>query len=90
MALAAESGQSDAGADIAANFSKNLEGDNDCNTYAACLAFLTDGETIHYRGASSAFDKWDTMEPGTGVYDVWAYNADGTNSNLDVPQIEIS
>ena len=90
MALAAESGQSDAGADIAANFSKNLEGGNDCNTYAACLAFLTDGETIHYRGASSAFDKWDTMEPGTGVYDVWAYNADGTNSNLDVPQIEIS
>ena len=90
MALAAESGQSDAGADIAANFSKNLEGDNDCNTYADCLAFLTEGETIHYRGASSAFDKWDTMEPGTGVYDVWAYNADGTNSNLDVPQIEIS
>jgi len=90
MALAAESGGSDAGPDIAKNFATNLEGDNDCNTYAACLAFLNDGETIHYRGASSAFDKWDVMEPGTGVYDVWAYGDDGSDSTLDVAQIEIS
>ncbi|CAN5544600.1 ABC transporter substrate-binding protein [soil metagenome] len=90
MALAAESGQSDAGSSIAENFSKNLEGDNDCNTYADCLGFLTDGETIHYRGASSAFDKWDDMEPGTGVYDVWQYLPDGTYESVDVPQIEIT
>lgn len=90
MALAAQSGGSDAGPSISENFAKNLEGDNDCNTYADCLAFLKDGKTIHYRGASSAFDKWDTMEPGTGVYDVWAYGSDGTDSTLDVPQIKIS
>ena len=90
MALAAQAGKSDAGPDIAANFSKNLEGDNDCNTYADCLSFLKEGETIHYRGASSAFEKWDEMEPGTGVYDVWAYGADGADSTLDVPQIEIT
>ena len=90
MALAAQAGNSDAGPDIAANFSKNLEGDNDCNTYADCLSFLKEGETIHYRGASSAFEKWDEMEPGTGVYDVWAYGADGADSTLDVPQIEIT
>ena len=90
MALAAQAGNSDAGPDIAANFSKNLEGDNDCNTYADCLSFLKEGETIHYRGASSAFEKWDKMEPGTGVYDVWAYGADGADSTLDVPQIEIT
>jgi branched-chain amino acid transport system substrate-binding protein len=89
MALAAEAAGSDAGSDISAAFAKNLEGENDCNTYADCLAFLEAGDTIHYRGASSAFEKWDEMEPGTGVYDVWAYNADGTYDNLEVEQISI-
>ena len=90
IALAAQAAKSDAGADISAAFAKNLEGDNDCNTFATCKAFLEEGKTIHYRGASSAFDKWNTMEPGTGVYDVWAYNPDGTNSNVEgVDQISI-
>jgi branched-chain amino acid transport system substrate-binding protein len=90
MALAAQSAGSDAGPDIAAAFAGNLEGDEDCNTYAACLALLEEGSTIHYRGASSAFDKWDEMEPGTGVYDVWAYDDQGVDTTLDVDQISIS
>lgn len=90
MALAAQAAGSDAGPDISAAFAGNLEGDEDCNTYAACLALLEEGKTIHYRGASSTFEKWDTMEPGTGVYDVWAYDETGEYSTLDVEQIQIS
>ena len=38
---------------------------------------LTAGQTIHYRGASSRFDRWDRFEPGEGAYDLWAYGSDG-------------
>jgi ABC-type branched-subunit amino acid transport system substrate-binding protein len=90
MALAAEKAGSDRGADIAAAFAENLKGDNDCNTFAACKQLLRDGETIHYRGASSAFDRWETMEPGTGVYDVWEYLPSGEYANVEgVEQIRI-
>ena len=89
MALAAQSADSDAGPDISAAFAKNVEGDNDCNSYADCLKLLKDGKTIHYRGASSNFDKWDKMEPGTGAYDVWEYDKTGKDVTLDVDQIKI-
>ena len=89
MALAIEAAGSDDGADVQAAFAKNLEGDNDCQTFAECKQFLGAGETIHYRGASSAFDSWETMEPGTGVYDVWQYDAEGAVETLDVEQIKI-
>ena len=77
MALAAQAGGSDAPADIQANFAKNLEGENDCQSYADCKALLEEGKTIHYRGASSAFESWNVMQPGTGVYDVWEYDSNG-------------
>lgn len=83
MALAAVKAKSDSGSAIAENFAKNLEGDNDCNTFKDCKALLDEGKSIHYRGASSAFDKWDKMQPGTGVYDVWQYNADGKYANVE-------
>jgi len=90
MALAAQKAGSDEGSAIAENFSANLEGSNDCNTFAACKTLLEADKTIHYRGASSAFDKWNKMEPGTGVYDVWAYGPDGKYSNVKgVAQIKI-
>jgi branched-chain amino acid transport system substrate-binding protein len=90
MALAAQKAGSDEGSAIAKNFSANLEGSNDCNTFATCKALLEADKTIHYRGASSAFEKWNKMEPGTGVYDVWAYGPDGKYSNVKgVPQIKI-
>jgi branched-chain amino acid transport system substrate-binding protein len=89
MALAIEAAGSDDGADVQEAFAKNLEGDNDCQTFAECKELLGAGETIHYRGASSAFDSWNTMEPGTGVYDVWQYDAEGAVETLDVEQIKI-
>ena len=77
MGLAVHSADTDDGSAIAEEFTKHLEGDEDCQTFADCTAFLDDGKTIHYRGASNTFDKWETMEPGTGVYEVWAYDAAG-------------
>lgn len=82
MALAAQAAGSDDGTDIKEAFAANLEGDNDCQTFAECKQLLEDGETIHYRGASSAFDSWQTMEPGTGVYDTWTYDAEGAVEDL--------
>jgi branched-chain amino acid transport system substrate-binding protein len=83
MALAVEKAGSDEGTAIVEAFAQNLEGDNDCKTFAECKQFLDAGETIHYRGASSAFDKWDVMEPGTGVYDVWQYTEEGKDENIE-------
>jgi hypothetical protein len=58
-------------------FARSLRGDNDCASYLQCKGLLDEGETIHYRGASSAFDRWQGHEPGTGVYDRWSYDAAG-------------
>lgn len=90
MALATQKAGSDSGEAIAKAFSENLEGDNVCSTYAECLGFLKENKTIHYHGASSEFQKWDGMEPGTGVYDVWEYSKEGKDETLDVPQIKVS
>lgn len=83
MALAAESAQSDDGAAIQAAFAKNLEGENDCKTFAECKQLLSEGKTIHYRGASSNYDAWNVMQPATGVYDVWQYDADGAVGEVE-------
>lgn len=77
MALAAQKAGSDDGTKIKDAFASNLSGDVKCNTYKDCLAALKDGKTIHYQGASSTFDKWDVMQPGTGSYEVWSYGPDG-------------
>lgn len=82
MALAAVKAKSDDGTKIAENFAANLEGSNDCNNFKDCKALLEENKTIHYRGASSAFEKWNKMEPGTGVYDVWQYTAAGKDENV--------
>lgn len=74
-ALAAVKAKSDDAADIAKAFSANLKGDEDCNTFSTCKDLLEDGKTIHWRGASSNFDKWAKNQPKQGVYDVWSYDA---------------
>lgn len=90
MALAAVKAKSDDGTAIAENFASNLEGDNDCNNFKDCKALLLEGKTIHYRGASSAFEKWNKMEPGTGVYDVWNFDKEGKDVNVEgVEQISV-
>jgi branched-chain amino acid transport system substrate-binding protein len=76
-ALAAVQAKSDDPAKMRRAFARSVRGRNDCTTYVACLQLLTAGETIHYRGASSRFDRWRGNEPGEGVYDRWAYGTDG-------------
>ena len=77
IALAAVKAGSDQPARMRKAFAANLHGDTDCSTFAACRTLLDQGETIHWRGASSSFDAFGATEPGTGVFDVWSYDAAG-------------
>jgi branched-chain amino acid transport system substrate-binding protein len=76
-ALAAVQAESDDPTKMKAAFAKSLRGDTDCATFTECVKALQAGQTIHYRGASSRFDRWDRFEPGEGTYDLWSYGADG-------------
>jgi branched-chain amino acid transport system substrate-binding protein len=76
-ALAAVQAKSDDPAKMKAAFAKSLRGTTDCATFAECTQALAAGKTIHYRGASSAFDHWNGSEPGDGTYDVWSYGGAG-------------
>jgi ABC-type branched-subunit amino acid transport system substrate-binding protein len=77
LALAAQQAESDDGVKMRRTFAKSLRGTTDCTSFAACKKALQQGKTIHYRGASSRFDRWDGNEPGQGTYDVWSYGPDG-------------
>jgi len=74
VALAAVRAGTDDPARMRRAFSRNLRGRVDCSTFAACKQALEDGRSIHYRGASSRFDRWRGTEPGTGMYEVWSYD----------------
>jgi ABC-type branched-subunit amino acid transport system substrate-binding protein len=74
-ALAAVKAKSDDAADMAKAFQSNLTGSVDCNTFLTCKTQLLDGKKIHWRGASSSFDKFPKNQPKQGVYDVWSYDA---------------
>jgi len=76
-ALAAQAAGSDDPAEIKDAFAANLDGETDCSTYADCKEILEGGGTIHYRGASNSFDTWAGFEPGSGAYDVWAFDEQG-------------
>ena len=90
-ALAALQAHSDDPAKMKQTFAKSLRGKNDCTTFAACATLLAAGKTIHYRGASGAFDVWARHEPGQGTYDVWSYAPNGAvvtaapNQQIHVP-----
>jgi branched-chain amino acid transport system substrate-binding protein len=77
LALAAQQAKADDGVKMRRTFAKSLRGTTDCTSYAECKRALQLGKTIHYRGASSRFDRWDGNEPGQGTYDVWSYGPDG-------------
>jgi branched-chain amino acid transport system substrate-binding protein len=77
-ALAAVQAKSDDPAKMRGAFAKSLRGTTDCATFAVCAQALAAGKTIHYRGASSKFDRWAGNEPGQGTYDVWSYAPDGS------------
>ncbi len=82
FALAAEKAQSDAPFDIAAEINNVSSGETAeaevCNTYADCLALLTEGKDINYDGASGALDFSPYGEPTAGSFDVYTFGADGT------------
>jgi branched-chain amino acid transport system substrate-binding protein len=90
-ALAAEKAESDDPDAMKRAFAKNLRGKNDCNTFAMCVALLAEGKTIHWRGASSGFERFRAFEPGSGTFDTWAYDAtgqpvtDAATNQIDVP-----
>jgi branched-chain amino acid transport system substrate-binding protein len=74
LALAAVRAGTDDPARLRRAFARNLRGRVDCSTFAECTTALEGGKSIHYRGASSRFDRWRGHEPGTGMYEVWAYD----------------
>lgn len=76
VALAAVAAKSDRGDAIRARLPALLSGRRDCRGFADCAARLRRGETIHYRGAFSAYDRWRGFEPGSGTYDVWTMGLD--------------
>jgi branched-chain amino acid transport system substrate-binding protein len=76
-ALAAMKAKSDNPNKMKRAFTKNLTGKEDCNTFAACKALLERGQSIHWRGASSNFERFGAFEPEEGVYDTWTYDAAG-------------
>jgi branched-chain amino acid transport system substrate-binding protein len=89
MALAAHKAKSVEPAKIKDAFAANLTGTTDCTDFASCKKALDAGQTIHYRGASNSFAKWKGNEPGSGAYEVWAYDAAGKPQTLKVPQIAV-
>ncbi len=76
VALAAVAARSDRGDAIRARLPALLTGRHDCSGFADCAARLRRGETVHYRGAFSAYDRWRGFEPGSGTYDVWTMGLD--------------
>lgn len=84
MALAAQTAESDAPFDIAANMIAVSGGEGvaddaeKCSTYADCLAILDEGGSIDYDGASGALDFSEYGEPSAGSYDVYTFIDDGT------------
>jgi branched-chain amino acid transport system substrate-binding protein len=89
-ALAAVKAKSDDPAKIKKNFVKNLKGTEECQTFAECKELLEAGDTIHYLGASSEFEKFSDHEPLSGVYDVYGWDATGEKATLgDEAQISI-
>jgi branched-chain amino acid transport system substrate-binding protein len=88
-ALAAVKAKSESPKKMAKAFPENLRGANDCHAFAECKQLLGQGKTIHYRGASSRFDEWDTSEPNEGSYDVWEYDPSGTGE-LKGPDSQIT
>lgn len=77
-ALAARQAKSDDPVKMKSAFARSLRGSNDCSSYAQCVQLLDAGKTIHYRGASSRFDRWAGFEPGDGIYDRWSYGSGGS------------
>jgi len=83
IALAAEAAGSNDSADIAAAMVDVSRDGEKCSTFADCKDLLAGGTNIDYDGASGAIDFLDVGEPGTGIYEVYEYDADGVQEVID-------
>ena len=83
IALAAEAAGSNDSSDIAAQMVAVSRGGEKCSTFAACKDLLAGGADIDYDGASGAIDFLDVGEPGTGIYEVYEYDADGVQAVVE-------
>ena len=90
IALAAEAAGSNDSADIQAQMVAVSRGGEKCSTFADCKALLADGADIDYDGASGAIDFLDVGEPGTGIYEVYEYDADGVQQVVEELTFESS
>ena len=83
IALAAEAAGSNDSADIAAAMVDVSRDGEKCSTFADCKDLLAGGTNIDYDGASGAIDFLDVGEPGTGIYEVYEYDAGGVQEVID-------
>ena len=90
IALAAEAAGSNDSGDIAAQMVAVSRDGEKCSTFADCKALLADGADIDYDGASGAIDFLDVGEPGTGIYEVYEYDADGVQQVVEELTFESS
>jgi branched-chain amino acid transport system substrate-binding protein len=82
-ALAAVKAKTDDPTKMKRAFAANLKGKKSCATFADCTKLLQRGRSIHWRGASSRFDRFGGFQPAEGVYDVWTYDAAGKVQTMD-------
>ena len=83
IALAAEQAGSNDSSDIAAAMVAVSRDGEKCSTFADCKDLLAGGTNIDYDGASGAIDFLDVGEPGTGIYEVYEYDAGGVQEVID-------
>ena len=81
IAIAAEIAQSDLGSDIVAEMENvTSEGGTECSDFASCKEAIDAGDDVTYDPASgSVLTETDAgnLEPESGTYEVWEFNADG-------------
>ena len=83
IALAAEAAGSNDSADIQAQMVAVSRDGEKCSTFQECKDLLAGGADIDYDGASGAIDFLDVGEPGTGIYEVYEYDADGVQQVVE-------
>jgi len=87
MALAAhQAGTADPAA-IRDNMALVSSGGTKCTTFAECKELIDAGEDIDYDGASGPIE-FEGSDPSVATYDVYEYDADGVQQNID--QVSLS
>jgi len=76
LGLAALAAGSDDPRELQEAFARNLTGRTRCSSFAECATYLADDRRIDYDGAFSTYDRWNGLEPGSGVFDVWTMGLD--------------